>query len=142
MGHGRVWSMGHCCTLSGRPIIAWVMCQSYKGQRLFSFALSPHGVEPTLYGRALLKRGVAAFDELKQGLRDIEFLADPTVGEFRIGCPDSVVAAILPRMIGKFCRDFPGIALRFDQVPTPTLELPDLHTRKLDAVIAWLSNSA
>jgi len=42
-------------------------------------------------------------------------------------------------MIGKFCRDFPGIALRFDQVPTPTLELPDLHTRKLDAVIAWLS---
>src|SRR5262244_2393829 len=31
------------------------------------------GVEPTHYGRALLKRGIAAFDELKQGVQDIEF---------------------------------------------------------------------
>jgi DNA-binding transcriptional LysR family regulator len=27
---------------------------------------SPRGVEPTMYGLALLKRGTAAFDELKQ----------------------------------------------------------------------------
>src|SRR6202167_3703705 len=31
------------------------------------------GVEPTVYGRALLKRGIAAFDELKQSTRDIAF---------------------------------------------------------------------
>src|SRR5712671_1898464 len=41
----------------------------------------PQGVVPTQYGRALLKRGVAAFDELKQGVRDIEFLSDPGAGE-------------------------------------------------------------
>ena len=97
------------------------------------------GVEPTVYGQALLKRAVAAFDELKQGLRDLQYLANPTVGEIRIGCPDSVPTAILPNMIREFCRDFPGIALRFDQVPTPTLEVPQLHARKLDIVIAWLS---
>src|SRR5262245_36125343 len=45
----------------------------------------PQGVEPTKYGRALLKRSLAAFDELKQGIRDIEFLADPTKGELKIG---------------------------------------------------------
>src|SRR5712692_7660972 len=44
-----------------------------------------HGAEPTIYGAALLKRGTAAFDELKQGVKDIEFLADPTAGELRIG---------------------------------------------------------
>src|SRR5712671_1281025 len=38
----------------------------------------PHGVEPTMYGAALLKRTVAAFDELKQGSRNIEHLANPT----------------------------------------------------------------
>ena len=43
------------------------------------------GVEPTAYGAALLKRSIAAFDELRQGIRDIEFLSDPTVGELRIG---------------------------------------------------------
>jgi DNA-binding transcriptional LysR family regulator len=97
------------------------------------------GVEPTVYGQALLKRAIAAFDELKQGLRDLEYIANPTVGEIRIGCPDSVPAVILPTMIRGFCRDFPAIALRFDQVPTPTLEVPELHARKLDIVIAWLS---
>src|SRR5215469_7431728 len=51
------------------------------GVRLFD--RTSQGVEPTIYGRALLKRGVAAFDELKQGIRDIEFLADPTKGEVR-----------------------------------------------------------
>jgi DNA-binding transcriptional LysR family regulator len=107
------------------------------GVRLFD--RNSLGVEPTIYGQALLKRGVAAFDELKQGLRDLEFLANPNVGEIRIGCPDSVAATILPAMIGSFCREFPGVALRFDQVPTPTLDVPNLHARKLDVVIAWLS---
>ena len=43
-----------------------------------------HGAEPTAYGRALLNRGLAAFDELRQGVKDIEFLLDPTAGELRI----------------------------------------------------------
>src|SRR5712671_474356 len=42
---------------------------------------SPQRIEPTIYGLALLKRGNVAFDELRQSVRDIEFLADPTVGE-------------------------------------------------------------
>jgi DNA-binding transcriptional LysR family regulator len=49
------------------------------------------GVMPTAYGRALLKRSVGAFDELRQGIKDMEFLADPTVGEVRIGCPEAIV---------------------------------------------------
>ena len=111
--------------------------ESTIGARLFD--RNAQGVEPTLYGQASSKRAIAAFDELKQGLRDLEFLANPTIGEIRIGCPDSVAATILPTMITGFCRDFPGIALQFDQVPTPTLEVPGLHARKLDMVIAWLS---
>src|SRR5215813_7806448 len=38
---------------------------------------SPRGVQPTDYGRALIKRGIAVFDELRQGIKDIEFLSDP-----------------------------------------------------------------
>jgi DNA-binding transcriptional LysR family regulator len=38
------------------------------------------GVEPTAYGQTLLKRGVAIFDELQQGVKDIAFLADPSAG--------------------------------------------------------------
>src|SRR5215510_8587889 len=56
----------------------------------------PQGVELTIYGRALLKRSNAVFDELKQGIKDIEFLADPTAGEVRFACHDSVAAAVVP----------------------------------------------
>src|ERR1700760_233141 len=35
------------------------------------------GVEPTECGRALLDGGVAAFDDLRQAVKKIEFLADP-----------------------------------------------------------------
>ena len=60
---------------------------------------SPRGVEPTAYGRALIKRGVAVFDELRQGVRDIEFLADPTAGELRIGATESLAGAIVSPLI-------------------------------------------
>src|SRR5262249_25672884 len=38
----------------------------------------PQGVAPTQYGRALIKCGIAVFNELKQGIDEIGFLADPT----------------------------------------------------------------
>src|SRR6266536_3343450 len=44
---------------------------------------SRQGVEPTEYGRALLNCGVAVFDELRQGLKNIEFLTDPATGNVR-----------------------------------------------------------
>jgi DNA-binding transcriptional LysR family regulator len=110
------------------------MLEHAFGVRLFD--RSPQGVEPTIYGRALLKRGIAAFDELKQGIRDIEFLADPTRGEVRIGCPDSLAGGLLAPFVQKFCRRYPGIAIAIESVPWPTLELPELHARKLDVVLS------
>ena len=44
----------------------------------------PQGVEPTVYGRALLDGGAAMFDDLRQAVKNIEFLADPEAGEVRI----------------------------------------------------------
>ena len=56
---------------------------------------SPTGVVTTRYGDALLARGRAgAFDELRLGIRDIEFLADPHAGELRVGCPESLAAGV------------------------------------------------
>src|SRR5215813_7498310 len=107
------------------------------GVRLFD--RSPRGVEPTIYGRALLKRGVAAFDELQQSVRDIEFLADPTKGEVRIGCPDSLAGGLLAPFVQEFCNRHPRVAIAVEPVPWPTLELAELHARKLDVVATRLS---
>src|SRR6202521_2556274 len=46
---------------------------------------SVQGVEATMYGQALLKWSTAAFDALRQWIKEIEILTDPTGGELRIG---------------------------------------------------------
>jgi DNA-binding transcriptional LysR family regulator len=96
---------------------------------------SPQGVAPTIYGQALLKRGLAALDELKQGLRDISFLTDPSGGEVRVGWPESFTE-VMSGMVRAFCLEHPGIALRIDHLPAPTSELPELQARKLDIALA------
>ena len=42
------------------------------------------GIEPTPHGRVLIERSRTIFDELRQGLNEIEYLSDPTAGELRI----------------------------------------------------------
>jgi DNA-binding transcriptional LysR family regulator len=96
---------------------------------------SRRGVEPTIYGHALLKRGLVAFDELKQGIRDIEFLADPTAGELTIGCADSIAATLLPPVLERFSAKYPRVALRVDTVPSPAINDPGLRDRKYDLVL-------
>src|SRR5262245_59831494 len=60
---------------------------------------TPQGVEPTRYGRALLDGGAAVFDDLRQAVKNIEFLADPTVGEVRIGCTPLLAASFVSAVI-------------------------------------------
>src|SRR5262245_57210245 len=66
-----------------------------------------HGVEPTIYADALLKRGDLVFDELKQSIKDIEFLSDPTAGEVRIASQDFLSAWLLPTAIDRLSRQHP-----------------------------------
>src|ERR1700685_3612205 len=62
------------------------------GVRLFD--RNPQGVELTAYGRALLKCGVNVFDEMRQGLQQIEFLTDPTSGGLAGGRPGVIIGAL------------------------------------------------
>jgi DNA-binding transcriptional LysR family regulator len=102
------------------------------GMKLFD--RSSQGVAPTIYGKALLKRGLVAFDELKQGLRDIEFLADPSVGELRIACDESISAATLPLIIHRFAERHPGVVVDVEGFELRSYA-QKLRDRTLDLVI-------
>src|SRR4029453_6058832 len=99
---------------------------------------SPRGVEPTAYGRALIKRGVAVFDELRQGVRDIEFLADPTAGELRIGAGESMAAGPILVGIDGLARQFPRVSVH---VATGNLErlCDELIQRHIEIAIIRIS---
>lgn len=75
------------------------------------FDRSPKGVEPTQYGRALLKRGIAAFDEVAQAVKDIDFLADPTAGELWIGTSPGLAEGIVLAVIERVSRQYPRIVV-------------------------------
>jgi DNA-binding transcriptional LysR family regulator len=70
------------------------------------------GVEPTECGRALLSCGTAVFDDLRQGVKRIEFLADPTAGEVRIGSTAFLAASFVSALIDKLSRRHPRIAFQ------------------------------
>lgn len=101
---------------------------------------SRNGVEPTIYGRTLLKRGMIAFDALKQGIKDIQVLADPTAGDVRVGCSESLAASLLPPVVEQFCARNPRAVIHVSDALSATMELPELRARNLDIVIARLAN--
>lgn len=98
----------------------------------------PRGIEPTIYADALLRRGQIVFDELRQGIREIEFLADPTVGEIRVACPETFAAGLLPDAIDRLSQRHPKIVVRVDQPSTASLGLQELRERSVDLVLLRL----
>ena len=102
---------------------------------------SARGIEPTIYAHALLKRGHVVFDELMQGIRDIEFLSDPTSGEVRIACPEAFAVGWLPAVIDRLSQDHPQIVVRVIQATTATLEFRELRERVVDLALARIPGS-
>ena len=99
---------------------------------------TPRGVEPTVYGAALMRRAEAAFDELRSGIKDIESLTDPTIGEVRIACTESIAAGILPSAIELFTARHPRVQLHVFQTTTHITGFAALHERKADVVVTLL----
>jgi DNA-binding transcriptional LysR family regulator len=94
-----------------------------------------HGIEPTTYGRVLIKRGMTIFDELKQAAQELDFLADPTVGELRIGSSESMAAGLLPAIIDRFSRQYPRVVLTVAQAVFATMQYRELRERSVDLLL-------
>src|SRR5258708_1935836 len=94
------------------------------------------GIEPNIYGNALLKRSRIAFDELRQGVKEIEFLSESEVGEVRIACPEAVAAGILPPIIDRMSRRYPRVTMQVLSWTEEDFTL--LHERTVDLVLSQL----
>jgi DNA-binding transcriptional LysR family regulator len=94
-----------------------------------------HGVDLTPYGHAFLKGGVAVFDELKQSMGQIAFLADPSAGDLRIGCTDAGAVALVPAVIDKLSRQYPKVVFHVTIADTASLAAHALPERSIDLAI-------
>jgi len=94
---------------------------------------SSRGVELTECGRLLVERTRVIFDEIRQGVADIEHQSDPTQGLIKIGTTEPVMGAA-SEIICQLARRYPRINYDVIVSDTDTL-VRDLRERTLDVLL-------
>ena len=117
-----------------RPVVSKVIADLEDVLGVTLLDRDRHGAEPTVYGAALLKRGSAAFDELREGVKDIELLADPAAGEARVGSTPPLSASFVAAVIDQLCKRHPRIRFRIEVSDTESLRRK-LMERSVDLLI-------
>src|SRR5215469_4437643 len=102
------------------------------------FDRSPQGVEPTLYGVALLKRSIALFDDLQTSVDEIKFLADPASGELRIGSTEPLLAGLGAAVMERLWQRYPRVNFRVVEADSASLLARDLPERRIELAIVPL----
>lgn len=97
---------------------------------------SRQGVAITLAGRALIKRAAVMFDELQQGVRELEHLADPYAGEISLACAETINAGLVATAMERMTRQYPRVSFGVDSGDPPVLLSRFLLERVSDFVIS------
>jgi DNA-binding transcriptional LysR family regulator len=137
---GTMGKAAECLAIS-QPVVSKAIADMEHALGVRLLDRSQRGVEPTPYGRALIKRGIAIFDEMRQGLDEIESLSDPTAGEVRIGATDPINAAIVAPVIDRLSRQYPRMTFYVVAgVPGPLRQ--EVAARNVDFAISRFARPA
>jgi len=96
------------------------------------------GIEPTPYGKALIKRGLGAFDELRQGISDIEFLANPKSGDVRVAASIAVAQGFLAAVVDRLSRRYPRLTFHVEAGDT-RMAYAALEEREVDFAVVHIA---
>ena len=131
--HGNMAKAAEWLAIS-RPVVSKTIAdlEHVLGVRLLD--RTSQGVEPTLYGRTLLKRALAVFDELKQSVQEIDYLSDPTAGEVRIGCTEVMSAGLVSVAVDRLLDRHPKWVFRL-QLANAHAHLELLRSRACEVVV-------
>lgn len=105
------------------------------------FDRTSQGVEPTQYGHALLKWAVVMFDDVKQAVEEIEFLADPSIGTLRIGASEPMLGGFLGAVVARLHERYPRITFEISQPPSFAQQRRDLIERRCDLTLGRVMTS-
>jgi DNA-binding transcriptional LysR family regulator len=130
-------SMGKAARLlnTGQPAISRAVAELEHTMGVRLLDRGSQGAVPTPYGRALLSCGAAVFDDLRRGVKDIEFLADPTAGEVRVGCNPFLAAGYVSTIVDRLSRRYPRMVFHVITGQSQALQR-ELTERNVDFLIA------
>lgn len=116
-----------------QPAVSYAVAEMEHALGVPLLDRTSQGVTPTAYGRALVERSVAVFNELRQGVSEIEHLADPTVGAVYVGIPPPI-SAIASAVINRLIPQYPRMVFHLIAVPGADL-IPELRRRNIELAI-------
>jgi DNA-binding transcriptional LysR family regulator len=121
-----------------RPVVSKTISDLERTLGVRLLERSPQGLAPSVFGRALLKRSTAAFDELRQGIQELEFLANPGTGVLRLGASEYMAAGLVPVVIDRLSRKYPHFLFDLSLGDGASLQTRELRERKIEFAIARL----
>jgi DNA-binding transcriptional LysR family regulator len=74
------------------------------------------------------------FDDLRQAVKSIEFLADPAAGEVRVGSPPPIAASFVSAVVDRLSRQHPRMVFHIVATDEEILRR-GLHERSIDLLI-------
>ena len=132
--YGSMGKAGDQLAIS-QPVISKAISDLERAVGVRLLDRGPQGVEPTAYGEALLKCGVAVFDDLRQGVNELEFLSNPVAGELRIGCTEAGATGFVPAVIERLSRQFPRVNFHVVTADSEALAARELPKRNVELAI-------
>ena len=120
-----------------QPAVSYAIKEMEQALGVALLQRSPQGVQPTAFGESLAQRSIAIFNELRQGIDDIAFLADPTAGEIRIGATPPM-SAVAGAAVERLIRRHPRMAFHLVVEGTDIL-MRELHLRGIELVISRMA---
>jgi DNA-binding transcriptional LysR family regulator len=135
MEHGNLSKAAKALAIS-RPVVSKAISDLERTLGLQLLDRNPQGIEPTVFGQALHRRSVMIFDNLKQGMKELEFLADPRKGDLQIGCSEYMAAGFVPAVIDQLSHKHPQMQFHLELGDAASLQESALPQRKVEFAIA------
>jgi DNA-binding transcriptional LysR family regulator len=124
-----------------QPVVSRAIADLEQGLGVRLLDRTPQGVEPTIYGRTVLNRGLAVFDELRGSVKDIKFLSDPMAGELRIGSNQAIAGGLLPAVLDQLSSQRPRLSFQVILGDAAILHYQDLRQRNADLLLGRIVDS-
>ena len=130
-------SMGRASAALGisQPVISKAMADLEHVLRVKLLDRSPQGVEPTIYGRALLRCGTDVFGDLRRAVKEVEFLLDPAAGELRIGCTEPLASGFVAFIIDRLSQKYPRATFHISPGDAVALQSRELRQRNVEMAV-------
>src|SRR5688500_3493539 len=87
-----------------RPVVSKAVANLERTLGVRLLDRTPQRMVPTEFGRALFRRSITVFDELRHSMTELRYLADPSAGELRIGASEYMAAGLVPAVIDRLSR--------------------------------------